>query len=70
MNVTGIILGEPPAPGAVTVTFAVCVPAVSPAIDADTVIVPAFVPLAGVTVSHGASSDAVHSACRRPCWSR
>ena len=54
------------APAAVTVTVAVWVPAVSPAIAAATVSSPAPVPLPGVTDSHGASSEAVHDSVPPP----
>ena len=61
VSVTVIVFGEPVAPVAVTVTSVVYVPAASPVIDGVTVIVPAFVPLAGDTLSHVALSDAVQS---------
>ena len=59
MNVTGIDLGEPVAPAAVTITAPVYVPAASPAGEAVTVSVPGALPDAGVTASHAASSAAL-----------
>src|ERR687888_506106 len=63
VSVTAIVFGEPVAPAvvAVTVTVAVYVPAASPVTDGLTESVAGAVALAGVTVSHDASSDAVTS---------
>ena len=66
VSVTVIVFGEPVAPVAVTVISVVYVPAASPVIDGVTVIVPAFVPLVGDTLSHVALSDAVQSIVSPP----
>ena len=57
VNVTATVLGEPSAPGALTVTFVVYVPAVSPASDGVTVSVPPD----PETLSHETFSDAVQA---------
>ena len=59
LNVTGIVFGEPATAPAVIVTSVVYVPAGRPVVSGVTVTVPAFVPLAGVSESHGALSEAV-----------
>jgi hypothetical protein len=66
MSVTGIVRGEPVAPAAPTVTLAVYVPGARPVVSGVTVTVPAPVPPAGATLSHGASSDAVQSSVPAP----
>src|SRR3954463_5591706 len=66
VRVTGIVFGEPVAPVAVTVTSVVYVPAARPVIEGVAVIVPAFVPLAGDTLSQVALSDAVQSKVSPP----
>ena len=60
VRLTGIVFGEPSAPGAVTVTVAVYVPASSEAVlklTARPSSSPSLEPAAGVTESHAASSD-------------
>src|SRR5256885_1055655 len=59
VRVTGMVFGEPVAPDAVTVTSVVYVPAARPVVDGVTVMVPAFVPLVGDTLSQAAPSEAV-----------
>src|SRR4051794_29163242 len=59
VSVTGIVLGEPPAPEAVTVTSVVYGPAAKPVMPGVTVTVPEFVPPAGDTLSQLALSEAV-----------
>jgi hypothetical protein len=49
VSVTATVFGDPVAPGAVTVTVPVYVPAASPAVFTDTDRAPAPVPLAGDT---------------------
>jgi hypothetical protein len=66
VKVTGIVFGDPDAPAAVTVTSVVYVPAVRPLTDGVTVIVPAFVPLPGETVSQVALSATVQSIAPPP----
>src|SRR3954470_4215591 len=61
VRVTGMVLGEPVAPEAVTVTSVGYVPAARPVIDGVTVIVPALVPLVGDSLSQAAPSEAVQS---------
>ena len=56
VNVTGILMGEFVAPGAVIVIAALYVPADRPAILTDKVTVPLFVPLVGLRLSHVALS--------------
>jgi hypothetical protein len=53
VKVTGTVTGEFPAPAAVRVSDALCVPAVSPAVDTLTESEPAVDPPEGVTPIHG-----------------
>jgi hypothetical protein len=62
VSVTGIVRGEPVAPGAETVIAAVWVPAPRPASATEAVIVLPFLD----RLSHGASSVAVHSSVPPP----
>src|SRR3954470_2537751 len=59
VSVTGIVLGEPVAPGAVTVTVAVYVPGLRPPASTDSATLCGAVPLAGDSDSQLASSDAL-----------
>src|SRR4051812_30568946 len=59
VNVTGMVLGDPAAPGAVTVMSVVYVPVGRPAMFGVTVIVPLPVPPAGERLSHEALSLAL-----------
>ena len=66
VKVTGTSLGDPVAPVAVTLTLPVYVPAARPLTSADTVRSRGAVPDAGVTDSHGASSEAVKESVPPP----
>src|SRR3954463_12364592 len=61
VKVTGIVFGEPVAPVAVTVTSVVEGPGAGPVSAGVTLMVPAFVPLAGDRLSQAAPSEAVQS---------
>ena len=69
VSVTGIVFGEPVAPAAVTVMSSCTSPPPGRVIDGVAVIVPAFVPLVGDTLSHARARPTPSSpSTRRRCW--
>ena len=68
VKVTGMLLGDPPAPDAVTVTAPLYVPAARPAMLTPTVTVDGAVPLPGDAVSQEALVPAVHVSAPPPAF--